>query len=221
MQRYAVLVAGGKGTRMESNLPKQYIKVNGKPILVHTIEKFLKADREIKLVLVLPTDSIDYWETIKAEFCRDIDIVVVSGGLSRFQSVKNGLDSIGENEAIVAIHDAVRPCIPTEIILESFVKAETEGSAVVAVSLKESLRKISHGNSVACDRNQYKLIQTPQTFDIKLLRNAFEQTESVKFTDDATVVESAGYTITLIDGSYENIKVTTPEDLRVASIYLK
>jgi 2-C-methyl-D-erythritol 4-phosphate cytidylyltransferase len=223
-RKYAIIVAGGSGSRMKSEIPKQFLSLNGKPILLHTVEKFLQV-ADIQLIVVLPKNDIDYWyeitqsnQTIQA-FSNNITIVV--GGASRFQSVKNGLNQI-KTDGLVAVHDGVRPLVNLEIIQKSFQVASEKGTAVTSVWVKDSVREVGlDGKSIAIDRTKLKLIQTPQTFNINLMKNAFEVDEQSFFTDCASVLEFAGKTITLIEGDYENIKITTPEDMIVAEALLR
>jgi len=221
MRRHVIIVAGGKGLRMGTATPKQFLSVAGKPILVHTLQRFLDFEKDIQVILVLPEDHFNLWSQISVKYFphRKIDLVV--GGSTRFQSVKNGLDSIESPEGIVAVHDAVRPMVTDEIIKLAFNQAKKKGTAVTAVTSKDSLRKLTaNGKSASVPRNEYKIVQTPQIFDLKILRNAYECEEKVTFTDDASVVESAGYEIFLVEGSYQNIKITTEEDLILAETLL-
>jgi 2-C-methyl-D-erythritol 4-phosphate cytidylyltransferase len=204
---------------MGSEVPKQFIAVNGVPILVHTIRAFLKADSETNMVLVLPKDQHSRWEEISKVYHLD-DVKIVTGGKERFDSVKKGIEILEGESGVVAIHDAVRPCIDPNIILRSFETAEKEGSAVVCVPSKDSLRKVSAYGSEAVTRSDYYLVQTPQVFDLGLLTAAYMQPYSKSFTDDASVVEKHGKEIVIVEGDYKNIKVTTPEDLLVAEIYI-
>ena len=218
-KKYAIIVAGGSGSRMKSDLPKQFINIGGLPILMHTLKKFKEADADIELILVLPESQFEFWEElckIHSEFIKTIPHQLVAGGKSRFQSGKNGLQII-ENEGLVAIHDGVRPFVSAEIIRESFRIAEEKGNAVVSVPSKDSVRV----NGQAIDRATVRLIQTPQTFQVPLIKKAFETEELITFTDDASVAEHAGFTINLMEGSYENIKITTPEDLLWAEVLLR
>jgi 2-C-methyl-D-erythritol 4-phosphate cytidylyltransferase len=217
---YAIIVAGGKGTRLKSSVPKQFLELCGKPIVLHTIEAFLKYSEEITIVLVLPSDELETWASIVKKFDFTRAIAVTKGGDTRFQSVYNGLRSIGDH-GLVAIHDAVRPLVNTDIIATSFKLAAVHQSAVAAVPLKESIRMIDRNFTKALDRSQFRLIQTPQTFDIQLIKKAYELKEHPLLTDDASVAERAGHQIALFEGSYENIKITTPDDLLVAEALLK
>jgi len=212
---YALLVAGGKGTRIKSSLPKQFIELVGKPILLHTIEAFISYSDNIKIILVLPEDDFPIWESICKKFNFSYPIVLQKGGETRFQSVKNGLGRI-EGEGLVAIHDGVRPLISSDIIGASFRLAAAHQSAVAAVRLKESIRMTDQDNTKAMDRSKFRIIQTPQTFHLQLIKKAYEIKEDPNLTDDASVAEKAGHIISLFEGSYENIKITTSEDLVVA-----
>jgi 2-C-methyl-D-erythritol 4-phosphate cytidylyltransferase len=214
IKKYAIIVAGGSGSRMKSDIPKQFIEVGGLPILMHTLKRFEEAEPEIELILVLPESQFEYWSQLCDQY-PTVPHQLVKGGNTRFQSGLNGLKAI-ENEGLVAIHDGVRPFVSAEIIQESFKVANEKGTAVVSVPSKDSVRV----NGQAIDRSTVRLIQTPQTFQIPLIKKAFETEELSTFTDDASVAEHAGFTINLIEGSYENIKITTPEDLQWAEIIL-
>jgi 2-C-methyl-D-erythritol 4-phosphate cytidylyltransferase len=219
-KEYAIIVAGGKGTRIKSKTPKQFLELCGKPILLHTIEAFLRYSKNIQIILVLPSDDFGIWQSIVTKFSFNQPIILQQGGDSRFQSVKNGLDKI-EGDGLVAIHDGVRPLVSEDIIGASFRLASVHRSAVAAVRLKESIRITDQDNTKALDRSRFRLIQTPQTFDVSLIRNAYSIKEDPTLTDDASVAERAGHTISLFEGSYENIKITTSEDLLFAEALLK
>ncbi|MCE7066187.1 2-C-methyl-D-erythritol 4-phosphate cytidylyltransferase [Dyadobacter sp. CY326] len=221
MQEYAIIVAGGSGTRMNSDVPKQFLPVNGLPILMHTISAFRRYSTDLKIILVLPQEQFDYWIALCEKYAFQQMFALVSGGKTRFDSVKNGLKSIKSNAGLVAVHDGVRPVISQEIIAASFQTAAESGSAVVSVPLKDSIRSVAAGGNKAVDRSTFHLIQTPQTFRLDWMQQAFDKDYDPSFTDCASVVESAGFPIQLIPGAYENIKITTPEDLRWAEIYLK
>ena len=214
-KEYALIVAGGKGTRIKSILPKQFIELLGKPILLHTIEAFLRYSTELKIILVLPENDFSIWKSICIKYNFNYPILLEKGGETRFQSVKNGLSKIDGN-GLVAIHDGVRPLISTAIIGASFHLAAAHQSAVAAVRLKESIRMTDQDNTKAVDRSKFRLIQTPQTFELQLIKKAYEIKEDASLTDDASVAEKAGHIISLFEGSYENIKITTPEDLVIA-----
>jgi 2-C-methyl-D-erythritol 4-phosphate cytidylyltransferase len=217
---YAIIVAGGSGSRMKSAVPKQFLLLNGKPILQHTIEQFLAFSNTLTLILVLPQRDMATWANLCDQHNFYPGIQTVIGGVTRFQSVKNGLRSIkiADNQAsttFVAVHDGVRPFVSTEIIQASFETAAQTGSAVACVPAKDSVRLLDEtGQNQAINRARVRLIQTPQTFRLDWFRTAFAVDEQPHFTDCASVLEHAGFPITLIEGSYENIKITTPEDLR-------
>jgi len=222
MQEYVIIVAGGSGSRMKSDIPKQFLAINGLPILMHTINAFRSYSNALEIILVLPDDQILFWNKLCEEHHYKKDYKLISGGDTRFASVKNGLDSIKELQGLVAVHDGVRPVISREVIAASFTKAAELGTAVVSVPLKDSIRKVeANGLNRAMDRTAFRLIQTPQTFRLDWMRHAFEVSYDDRFTDCASVLEHAKYPIHLIPGTYENIKITTPEDLRWAEIYLQ
>ncbi|WP_026632828.1 2-C-methyl-D-erythritol 4-phosphate cytidylyltransferase [Dyadobacter alkalitolerans] len=221
MQENVIIVAGGSGSRMKSELPKQFLKINGLPILMHTIHAFRKYSDALQIVLVLPAEQMIFWKQLCEEHSFQIAYTLVAGGDSRFASVKNGLNSIRDHEGLVAVHDGVRPVISKEIIAAGFARAAEQGSAVTSVPLKDSIRKVEEGGkNLAVDRTAFQLIQTPQTFRLDWMQQAFAVDYNDQFTDCASVLEAAGYPIHLIPGAYENIKITTPEDLRWAEIYL-
>jgi len=217
---YAIIVAGGKGTRMQTKLAKQFLEIHGLPILMHTINAFYRYSEKITVVLVLPEDDFATWKSLCAQYNFDKPVILQKGGDTRFQSVKNGLEKI-EGDGLVAIHDGVRPLISEDIIGASFRLAAVHQSAVAAVRLKESIRMTDQDNTKAVDRSKFRLIQTPQTFRVSLIKNAYQIKDDPSLTDDASVAERAGHTISLFEGSYENIKITTPEDLVVAEALLR
>jgi 2-C-methyl-D-erythritol 4-phosphate cytidylyltransferase len=219
---YTLIVAGGKGTRIKSSIPKQFIELNGTPILIHTINAFVRYSAQIKIILVLPEDDMQIWKELSAKHNFNVPITIQTGGDTRFQSVKRGLEKI-PGDGLVAIHDGVRPLISEDIIGASFRLAAVHKTAVAAVRLKESIRMTDTGSaevSRAMDRSKFRLIQTPQTFEVALIRKAYEGKEDPSLTDDASVAEKAGHVISLFEGSYENIKITTQEDLIVAGALL-
>jgi 2-C-methyl-D-erythritol 4-phosphate cytidylyltransferase len=221
MQLFAIIVAGGSGSRMGSDVPKQFLPLNGKPILMHTIDTFASTTSSIEIILVLPKSQISYWESlcIQHEFTTAHQVVI--GGETRFQSVKNGLSHINVIDGLVAIHDGVRPLISKEIIGNTYKAAEKFGSAVAAVPIKDSIRKIEGKQNAAVERNQFWAIQTPQTFKLGVIKKAYQTTFNPSFTDDATVIEKDGNSIHLVHGDYKNIKITTQEDLIIASAFLQ
>ena len=217
---YALIVAGGSGSRMQSATPKQFLPVGGKPVLLHTLEAFHTYDPSISIVLVLPASQRDRWRELKEEYNCQVPHAIVEGGETRFQSVKNGL-ALVPLEAVVAIHDGVRPFVNREILRNGYETALEKGSAITTVALKESIRQLTKNGSEAKDRSQYRLVQTPQTFQARLIKKAYRQPESHTYTDCASVAEANGHQVHLIPGSYENIKITTPEDLLLAENLLK
>lgn len=213
MNRYALIVAGGSGTRMQSDIPKQFLLLNNKPVLMHTLEKFVGT----KIILVLPFAQIAAWKELCSAYAFDQPHEIVSGGEKRFHSVLNGLKQIGE-EGVVAIHDGVRPCVTRGIIDHAFGEAAIHDNAVVAVKLKDSVRVMEQNRSHAVNRDLYYLIQTPQTFVISSIKEAYAKAKHDDYTDDASVYEAAGGAVHLIQGDYRNIKITTPEDMLIASV---
>jgi 2-C-methyl-D-erythritol 4-phosphate cytidylyltransferase len=214
-KEFALIVAGGKGTRIKSRLPKQFLELHGKPILMHTLDAFFRYSEKIQIVLVLPEDDFQTWRDLCDRYRYQQPVILQKGGETRFQSVKNGLEKI-EGPGLVAIHDGVRPLVSEDIIGASFRLAAVHQSAVAAVRLKESIRMTDQDNTKAVDRSRFRLIQTPQTFSIDLIKQAYQLKEDTTLTDDASVAERLGHTISLFEGSYLNIKITTPEDLIVA-----
>ncbi len=219
MKRFAIITAGGIGTRMNSKIPKQFLKSGDLPILMHTIKKFYDFDNKLQIILSLPPDYFDYWNGLCAEYGFDVNHQIVAGGKTRFHSIKNALETIDE-AGIVAVHDGVRPLVSNGTIKRTFEKAEQSGNAVAACDIVFSIRKVEKDTNYAVNRNAYKEIQTPQTFDVKALQEAYKSEYKEEFTDDASVFEAAGYTINLVEGNRENIKITSPEDLLLAEILL-
>ena len=219
MNKYAVIVAGGKGSRMLSDLPKQFMKLAGKPVLMHTITRFTKI-QGLEVILVLPKDQVSFWK----ELCTKYDFespIVVEGGMTRFHSVQNGLNAISDQEGLVAIHDGVRPFISKSIILDSFKSAKNHGSGLVVIELKDSLRQLIGANNFAQERKDFRLVQTPQSFDLRIIKNAYNVDYKDSFTDDSSVFENFGGKVYLVNGDYRNIKITTPEDLEIAEMFIK
>ena len=211
-KKYVIIVAGGSGQRMKSILPKQFIDLAGKPILMHTIHKFYTYDADIALILVLPVDHIPLWKDLCERFQFSIPHQITTGGETRFHSVKNGLALAGE-EGLVAIHDGVRPLISHDTIDRCFLGAAQWGNAIPCIPVHESVREEQKEGNKIIDRSKLKLIQTPQVFKIHLIKKAFEQPFDPCFTDDASVLERFGEKIHLVEGNRENIKVTEPVDL--------
>ncbi|MCO6499369.1 MAG: 2-C-methyl-D-erythritol 4-phosphate cytidylyltransferase [Vicingus serpentipes] len=221
MLKYAIIVAGGKGERMGANVPKQFLNLKGKPVLMHTIEKFKTAFPDIQIILALPNNQMDYWEVLCKDHSFDVSHKVVTGGEARFYSVKNALTFVQE-EGVVAVHDGVRPLVSEATIKKCFEIALEKGNAIPVVDVVDSLRFVSKqdGENKAVPRSCYKIVQTPQCFQSALLLKAYEQEFDSAFTDDASVVERLGTTIHLVEGNRENIKITTAEDLMIAEALL-
>lgn len=223
--KYAIIVAGGKGLRMGGELPKQFIPLDGKPVLMHTLEAFHAFDPAIELIVVLPHSQQDYWAECCARCSFGIPHRVADGGESRFHSVKNGLALI-DNEAgggaLVAVHDGVRPFVSGDVLERCYRLAALHHAVVPVTPVVDTVRHLlADGGSETVDRNIYKLVQTPQVFTVPLLKRAYEQPYSDAFTDDASVVEALGEQVTLCEGSRENIKLTTPFDLLIAQTLLQ
>lgn len=215
---YIIIVAGGKGLRMGSEVPKQFLPVNGMPVLMRTIKRFREYSECLNVILVLPEAQQEYWKELCAEHCFDERYMLANGGATRFHSVKNGLALIPDDACgVVGVHDGVRPFPSVEVIGRCFETARTAGAAIPVTPVVETLRKITaDGKSVTVPRSEHRLVQTPQTFDIALLKKAYHQEYTDMFTDDASVVESMGVEITLVEGNRENIKITTPFDMKIA-----
>lgn len=222
MKNYAVIVAGGSGSRFGSAVPKQFVPMCGKPVLMHTIAKFAIVS-DTRIILVIPQAHFGWWQELCEEHNFAIPHKVVAGGSSRFQSVKNALATIVNAEAgdIVSVHDGVRPLVSVELIARAFEQARKQGSAIPVVPVTDSVRKVSGSQSEALERSALRAVQTPQVFDARLLLSAYDTEFSEFFTDDASVVETAGHSVSLIDGETTNIKITHPIDLIVAEHIVK
>ena len=218
MDRYAILVAGGKGLRMGSDIPKQFLPLRGRPVLMHTIDVFRRTYPDIHIILVLPREQQDYWRQLCGLHGYDVEFCVADGGETRFHSVHNGLSLIPDDaRGVVGVHDGVRPFVSPEAIRRCFEAAEEFGAVVPVVPVVETVRQVlADGSSMTVDRNAYRLVQTPQTFDIQLLKKAYGQPFDPFFTDDASVVEAMGHPIKLVEGNNDNIKLTNPADLKLA-----
>jgi 2-C-methyl-D-erythritol 4-phosphate cytidylyltransferase len=220
-KNYAIIVAGGSGSRMQSAIPKQFMPLNGVPVLMHTMLAFYNSNAKPNLIVVLPQAYHNHWTKLCEMHDLNIPYQLVAGGDTRFHSVKNGLDLIPYNGATIAVQDAVRPLTSKEIIDESYQYATTNGNAVVAVKSRDSVRLSQDGVSIALNRDEVYLVQTPQTFQSVQLKDAYHQPYNANFTDDASVVEATGIQINLIEGSYQNIKITFPEDIAIAELLMK
>ena len=215
MEKYVIIVAGGSGKRMGGEVPKQFLLVAGKPILMHTVEAFTRTSSDFKFILVLPEEHFSTWNSLCEQYNFSVPMQMVAGGKERFFSVKNALEYV-PNGSLVAVHDGVRPFVSKETINEAFKVAEKNGSAVPVIDEVDSLRRVSDGTSQAVNRAEYKRVQTPQVFQSTILKKAYNQEFSSFFTDDASVVESISEKITLTSGNVENIKLTTPHELLLA-----
>lgn len=220
MKKTALIVAGGSGSRMKSDVPKQFIQLNGIPLLIHTFNAFLNYDADFDFILVLPEPEISTWKKICLDHSFEINHSIVPGGKTRFHSVKNGLTQITE-EVIVFIHDGVRPLVSPQTLENCYQTALEKGNALPVIAPSESVREVLKRHNRAVDRSRYFLVQTPQTFRASLIKKAYEQVFTEEFTDDASVLENNGQKIHLVQGNRENIKITFPEDLEIARILLK
>ncbi|GFZ42113.1 2-C-methyl-D-erythritol 4-phosphate cytidylyltransferase [Bacteroides nordii] len=216
MTHTVLIVAGGKGLRMESDLPKQFLPIGGKPVLMYTIEAFHRFDRTMKIILVLPKEQQTYWQELCAKHSFVIEHTVVDGGETRFHSVKNGLVCV--DSGLVGVHDGVRPFVSPEVIKRCYELAAIKKAVVPVIDMVETVRHITATGSETVNRNDYKLVQTPQVFDAELLKQAYAQEYTPFFTDDASVVEAMGVSVCLAEGNRENIKITTPFDLKISSV---
>ncbi len=219
MDLYVVIVAGGSGKRMGVDTPKQFLELAGKPVLMHTIERFRKFNESIEIITVLPDNQLRYWNELMKKYSFDVPHTLVKGGSKRFNSVKHGLEFIS-TPGLVAIHDGVRPLVRIETIQRCFEAAEKYGNAIPVISPDDSLRFEDGNKSIPINRMQVKKVQTPQVFDAALIKKAYMQEYDPAFTDDATVVEKMGEKICMVEGNRENIKITNPEDLFIAQTLL-
>lgn len=220
MTRQAIIVAGGRGTRMNNEVPKQFLPLCGKPIVMHTLETFYNFDSHIELILVLPEHLISYWQNLCTEHQFKIPHHTVAGGNERFYSVRNGL-AFAKPNALIAIHDGVRPFVSHRTLESCFAEAQLQGNAIPTMPLVDSIREIKLNESQIVDRTKLRAIQTPQVFQSQIITKAFEQPFSPTFTDDASVVEAYGEKIHLVEGNVENIKLTTPFDLLIGEALLQ
>lgn len=220
MQLYALIVAGGAGRRLGSTIPKQFLELAGKPVLMHTIERFAGYDSAIGIIVVLPAGYIAHWSELCSQHLFEVPHKVVPGGSLRFFSVLNGLELIPD-EGLVAIHDGVRPLVSSETIRRCFEEAGIRGNAIPAISPADSLRMLTDDSSQPVGRTLIRLIQTPQVFRAGLIKKAYLQGYHADFTDDATVLERSGEKIHIVDGNRENFKITNPEDLAIAESLLR
>lgn len=233
MSEYVIIVAGGKGLRMGADIPKQFLPIGGRPVLMRTIERFRAYSSSLRIILVLPQAQQDYWHQLCRQYEFDVDYQLTNGGETRFHSVQNGLALIPDDaDGVVGVHDGVRPFPAIEVIHRCYETVRTAKAVIPVIPVVESVRRLLHdelsskgepvtATSVSVDRSDYRLVQTPQVFDIQLLKAANRQPYRNTFTDDASVVESYGQAITLVEGNRENIKITTPFDLQIAEALIR
>ncbi|MFA8300812.1 MAG: 2-C-methyl-D-erythritol 4-phosphate cytidylyltransferase [Hyphomicrobiales bacterium] len=214
-----IIVAGGKGKRFGSDIPKQFLKLNDLPVLMHTINKFYNYSSSIRIILVLPFDDINFWNDLCKEHNFTVPHKVVEGGAERFYSVKNGLQAL-EGIELVAIHDGVRPLVSDGLIRKSFDSCKDYGAIIPVVSVDDSMRAVSENGSIIVDRSRYRLVQTPQVFHYDQIRSAYECEYKSNFTDDASVYENKFTSLELIEGEKTNIKITNKSDIKLAEFYL-
>jgi len=219
MKLYAVIVAGGSGKRMGAELPKQYLEIAGKPVLMHTLERFKSFSYSIEIITVLPENQLRFWGDLQKKYSFNIPHTLVKGGKARFFSVRNGLKFV-DAPGLVAIHDGVRPFVSIDTIKRCFETAERLGNAIPVIPPSDALRMLSDQGSMPVNRILVRQVQTPQVFHSELIKKAYEQDYLPEFTDDATVLEKTGVKINLVDGNRENIKITTPEDLIISAALL-
>ena len=218
---YVIIVAGGKGLRMGSDIPKQFLPIGGKPVLMRTIERFREYSADLQIILVLPEAQQEYWLQLCKEYDFDVEYRLANGGQTRFHSVQNGLALVPDDaEGVVGVHDGVRPFPSIEMIRNCYETAREKKAVIPVIPVVETVRHLEKEGSVTVPRDEYKLVQTPQTFDIQLLKAANRQPYNDGFTDEASVVESYGHEITLVEGNRENIKITTPYDLKIAEVLI-
>ena len=217
MKKHIIIVAGGKGLRMGGDIPKQFLPVGGKPVLMRTLEAFHAYDASMQLILVLPVSQQAYWKQLCAEYQFDLAHEIADGGETRFHSVKNGLALVKE-DGLVGVHDGVRPFVSQEVIARCYEEAVSLKAVIPVIGVVETVRHLTGEGSETVPRDQYKLVQTPQVFEVALLRRAYEQVYTELFTDDASVVEALGEKVYLVEGNRENIKLTTPFDLKLAEL---
>jgi 2-C-methyl-D-erythritol 4-phosphate cytidylyltransferase len=220
MKKFAIIVAGGSGSRMGSEIPKQFLDLCGKPVLMHTLQVFFDFDPQCQLILVLPLSQQNYWIELCRKYSFELPLRVVQGGETRFHSVKNGLELV-DDAGIVFIHDGVRPLVNTDTLERCLKTSMQQGNAIPVLPVTESLRKKEGNSTISVDRTLYLSVQTPQTFRSEQIMEAFRQTYDPAFTDDASVAEKAGFPIFMVEGNHENIKITTPTDLIIAEAFLR
>ena len=221
-EEYVIIVAGGKGLRMGSDIPKQFLPIGGKPVLMRTIERFREYSPTLQIILVLPKAQQDYWQELCQEYHFNVEYQLADGGETRFHSVQHGLALIPDDaEGVVGVHDGVRPFPSIDVIRNCYETAREKKAVIPVIPVVETVRHLQGEVSITVPRNDYRLVQTPQCFDIQLLKAANRQPYNDGFTDDASVVEAFGFAITLVEGNRENIKITTPYDLKIAEMLVQ
>lgn len=220
MKGAVIIVAGGVGSRMQSSLPKQFLDLKGKPILLHTLEKFHSFNADLQLIVVMHENYVDYWK----DLCRTLHVQikhdVIAGGKERFFSVKKGLEKLHDDIEVVAVHDAVRPLVSSQTLHNCFAALQEHHAVVPVIPLNDSIRELGENSNWHADRSKFRLVQTPQCFDRRLLETSYQKEYNRSFTDDASVVESVDQPIFLVDGNQENVKITTTSDLLLCSALL-
>ena len=218
---YIIIVAGGKGLRMGTDIPKQFLPIGGKPVLMRTLERFRKYSEDLQIILVLPEAQQEYWHQLCEEYHFSVEYTLANGGQTRFHSVQNGLSKVPDDaQGVVGVHDGVRPFPSIEVIRNCYETAREKKAVIPVIPVVETVRHLESEGSKTVPRGDYRLVQTPQTFDIQLLKAANRQPYNDGFTDDASVVESYGHQITLVEGNRENIKITTPYDMKIAEVLI-
>ena len=220
MKRYVIIVAAGQSKRMGESTPKQFRPIAGKPMLMHTISAFGGYDETLELIVVLPPGSLPLWQTLCNEYDFQVPHKVAEGGETRGYSVKNGLNLIEDSTGLVAIHDGARPLVANRLIAEGFDLAARSGTAIPCIPVTDSLRLVEAHGSRPLPRSKVKAVQTPQCFDLNMIKEAYEARDFMNFTDDAQLIESCGIALSLYEGSPQNIKITTPDQFSYAEIML-
>ena len=219
---YIIIVAGGKGLRMGSDIPKQFLPIGGKPVLMRTLERFREYAEDLQIILVLPKAQQEYWQQLCKEYAFDVDYQLADGGETRFHSVQHGLALIPDDaEGVVGVHDGVRPFPSIDVIRRCYDTAREKKAVIPVIPVVETVRHLQGNISETVPRDEYRLVQTPQCFEIQLLKAVNKQAYNDSFTDDASVVEAFGFNITLVEGNRENIKITTPYDLKIAEVLVQ
>jgi len=220
MKNFVIIVAGGLGKRMKSDLPKQFLKIGNKPVLMHTISVFKRFDNQIVIILALQEKYFEYWKNLCKEYNFNINHLLVEGGKERFYSVKNALQIVN-SAGLVAIHDGVRPLVSENTIKNCFKTARQKGNAIPVIPVNETIRQKINNESKIVDRSKFIIVQTPQVFNSEIILRAYNQSYNPEFTDDASVIEAYGEKINLVEGNQENIKITTQADIKIAEFILQ